>query len=412
MTVVSKVATGGLTAICCLQAILLAAVARAEPAPKYAEPGWSTLGMGGVEVGPEQLRDMQSGDYILHAKDGKLEKVAVEKTPLPLDPCGHVQRLSLFTAPDGVIHAAQCSILSRSRDGGKTWSHLRRDTTDGKVPDNHFMQMRVRADGAWIRGRTIEPGEIVFSESRDEGATWTELSRVGKELGTRDARLCSIDVLKDGSIVAPVTAVYSEAGKWTDVRSLLYRSVDGGRTWAPPTLIGRWGHEINVANLPSGRLFAVIRYQRPTLPSDPPNILEITGAKRWNHKFPYKHVFVTDSSDAGKTWAPIRQVTTECGQCHGDAVGLSDDRVVMVYDHRYPRPMSSARAAVSDDGGRTWRDEVYYLSNGMIAGFARTITLDGEEMLTLTGSYYGERLGWGDATGKTPFQVIRWQLLD
>ena len=141
-------------------------------------------------------------------------------------------------------------------------------------------------------------------------------------------------------------------------------------------------------------------------------VLEITGAKRWNHSFPYKHVFVADSIDGGKTWSRNRQVATECGQCHGAAVGLRNKRVVMVYDHRYPRPMSSARAVVSNDEGQTWRNEVYYLSNGLVAGFARTITLDGEEMLTLTGSYYREKLGWNDVTGNTQFHIIRWRLQD
>ena len=81
-------------------------------------------------------------------------------------------------------------------------------------------------------------------------------------------------------------------------------------------------------------------------------------------------------------------------------------------DHRYLRPMSSARAVVSNDEGQTWRDEVYYLSNGLVAGFARTITLDGTEMLTLTGSYYGEKIGWNDVTGNTQFHIIRWRLQD
>ena len=121
---------------------------------------------------------------------------------------------------------------------------------------------------------------------------------------------------------------------------------------------------------------------------------------------------MSESVDAGKTWARNRQVTTECGQCHGAAVGLQDQRVVLVFDHRYPRPMSSARAVVSDDEGKTWRNEVYYLSNGLVAGFARTITLDGKNMLTLTGSYYGKNIGWNDVTGNAPFQVIHWRLQD
>jgi hypothetical protein len=402
------------TTIClvCLSTILAAPriviADETNPSPVYAEKGWSTIAMAGIEVSPTQLPSMQEGDYILHAKDGRLSKVPVQKTRLPHDPCGHVQRLALFVGHDKTIYAAQCSVLSRSTDGGNTWTHLRRETPD--VPENYFVQMRLLADGSWIQGRTVKPGQIAFFTSKDMGQSWREVSRIGKSLNTEDVRLGSLEVVRDGSLVVPVTAVYSKEDKWTDVRSVFYRSEDGGKTFSRPTTIGNWGHEINVAQLPSGRLLSVIRYQRPLLSSDPPNILELTGAKRWNHSIPYKHVFVADSTDGGKTWSRNRQVTTECGQCHGAAIGLKNKRVVLVYDHRYPRPMSSARAVVSDDEGQTWRDEVYYLSNGVVAGFARTSSLDGEEMLTLTGSYYGDKLGWNDVTGNTQFHIIRWRL--
>ena len=317
-----------------LCAMRIAVAEEAKTSPVYATKGWSTIAMGRVEVSPKQLRAMQKGDYILHANNGRLRKVPVQKTRLPHDPCGHVQRLALFVGADKTIFAAQCSVLSRSTDGGKTWTHLRRETSGSDVPESHFLQMRVLADGTWIQGRTVEPGQIAFFVSKDMGQSWKEVSRIGNTLDTQDVRLGSLEVLRDGSLVVPVTAVYSKENEWTDVRSLFYRSEDGGKTFSGPTTIGHWGHEINVAQLPSGRLLAVIRYQRPLLPSDPPNILELTGAKRWNHSFPYKHVFVADSSDGGKTWSRNRQVTTECGQCHGAAVGLRKQRVVMVYDHR------------------------------------------------------------------------------
>ena len=405
-----KYAAVCLGVILCVTHISVAEVT--NPPPVYARQGWSTIGMGGVEVSPKQLQAMQMGDYILHAKDGRLRKVPVQKTRLPRDPCGHVQRLALFVGADKTIYAAQCSVLSRSTDGGKTWTHLHRETSGSDVPESHFTQLRVLADGSWIQGRTMKPGQVAFFVSKDMGQSWTNISQIDKSLDTQDVRLGSLEVLRDGSLVVAVTAVYWKGKEWTDIRSLFYRSEDGGKTFSGPTTIGNWGHEINVAQLPSGRLLAVIRYQRPLLPSDPPNILEITGAKRWNHSFPYKHVFVADSIDGGKTWSRNRQVATECGQCHGAAVGLRNKRAVMVYDHRYPRPMSSARAVVSNDEGQTWRDEVYYLSNGLVAGFARTITLDGEEMLTLTGSYYGEKLSWNDVTGNTQFHIIRWRLQD
>ncbi len=395
--------------------------------PEYAQRGWSTVALGGVLPTAEQLRRMQKGDYILRAVDNQLIELPAQKTELPVDPCGHVQRLALFVGPNETVYATQCSLISKSTDGGKTWMHLRRETNDGEVPDNHFMDIRVLSDGTWIRGRATQSprsqvdvgeGEVVLSISTDEGKSWREISRIGNDLGTEDLRLGGIEVLRNGTLLVPLTAVYrkeEEGGSdidWKGVKSLFYRSTDDGTTFSRPSIIGEWGHELNVSELPSGRLLAVIRYQRPLLPSDPANILVLTGAQRHNHSFPYKHVFVADSTDGGRSWSPIRQLTTECGQCHGQGVGLSKGRVVVVYDHRYPREMAGARAVVSDDEGKTWRDEVYYLSNAQVAGFARTITLDGREMLTLTGTYSGKNLSWESATGATQFYVIRWRLAE
>ena len=117
-----------------------------------------------------------------------------------------------------------------------------------------------------------------------------------------------------------------------------------------------------MAELHSGRLLAVIRYQRPQLPTDPSNVMDITGAKKvwesiahsdWGLPFPFKHVFVADSMDGGDNWSPMRQVTTEFEQCHAAGVGLRNGRVVVGHDHCYPRSMSGARGVVSDDEGQT-----------------------------------------------------------
>lgn len=136
----------------------------------------------------------------------------------------------------------------------------------------------------------------------------------------------------------------------------IYCSRDGGRTWPEYALLGEWCCEVNVAQLPTGRLLASIRYQRPSLADDPPDLLERTGALATGHTFPYKHVFVAHSDDAGLTWTPPRQLATVLGQCYGYGVGLSHNRTVVVTDHRYPREMSGGRAVVSHDDGGTWRD--------------------------------------------------------
>ncbi len=72
----------------------------------------STQNLGGVVITEEELRAMHAGDYIVHARNGKLKQVPVQKIRMPLDPKGHYQSLGLVLAPDGTIYAAQTSILS------------------------------------------------------------------------------------------------------------------------------------------------------------------------------------------------------------------------------------------------------------------------------------------------------------
>ena len=371
----------------------------------------STQNMGGVTVQPSDLRAMQASEYILHARDGELQEVSVEKTRLPLDPQGHTQRLCLVQAPDGTIYAAQHTLLHKSTDGGRTWEHLQRD------PDVcGGWRMQFDDDGAMLNVEHADRGAppTVWA-SYDEGERWRQIGQI--DVGTPEALSLGFSMtrLDDGTLLVPVLVGADrvgdrEAAAVQPATCRIYRSRDGGRTWPDYSVLGEWCCEVNVTQLPAGRLLAAIRYQRPSLPDDPPELNERTGAPPGS--FPYKHVFVAHSDDRGATWAPPRQLATVYGQCYGAGVGLSGNRAVVVTDHRYPREMSSGRAVVSRDGGETWENEVYYLSHGHAAGYAATICPDGEQMLTLTGSCYGDvDSGWDYCVGNTDFVIIRWRLV-
>ena len=114
-----------------------------------------------------------------------------------------------------------------------------------------------------------------------------------------------------------------------------------------------------------------------------------------------KTVFLADSVDNGKTWTNLRQLTSVHGQCHGAGVGLSNNRAGCGVRSPLPRELGSGRAMVSNDNGKTWSDEVYYLCHGHVAGFPRHISLDGEEILTFIGSCYGDVSKWENATGNS-----------
>jgi len=372
-----------------------------------------TQNMGGVTVTSKQLREMQVGDYILHARDGKLRKVPVEKIRLPLDAQGHVQRLGLLLAPDSTIYASQHTIISKSTDGGKTWQHLQRDSSRF---GSWLLQVNEEGRLLNISQHDADKPPTVWA-SDDDGDTWERIGKIDVAPLENVEAGWSMTRLRDGTLMIPIL---NRAAQITDNygtvisggnTTYVFRSQDGGHTFPYRSALGDWCYEVNIAALPSSRLLAVIRYQRPLLPEDPTDILEQTGAAEFGSQFPYKHVFLADSADGGVTWTNLRQLTTVFGQCHGSAVGLSDNRVVVVHDHRYPRELGSGRAMVSRDGGQTWADEVYYLCHGKAAGFAQTITLDGEEMLTLVGSAYGNVESWENCIGKSHFVLIRWRLV-
>ena len=252
--------------------------------------------------------------------------------------------------------------------------------------------------------------------SPDNGGTWQQIGTV--DVGTSEGVAVGFSMtrLDDGTLLVPVLVGghrvgNREAAEEKPATCRIYRSEDGGRTWPEYSVLGDWCCEVNVQQLPAGRLLAAIRYQRPSLPDDPPDLLERTGARAAQHTFPFKHVFVAHSDDRGRTWTPPRQLTTVLGQCYGSGVGLSGHRTVVVTDHRYPREMGSSRAQVSLDGGETWPDEVYYLSHGHAAGYAATVCPDGEELLTLTGACYGDVDDWDNCIGNTHFAIIRWRLV-
>jgi hypothetical protein len=202
-----------------------------------------------------------------------------------------------------------------------------------------------------------------------------------------------------------------EAPFWT------YVSTDQGQSWQGPNKICDWAGEGGMAQTASGKLLAVVRYQRPLLPSDPPGLMEKTTRhyKAVFGKLPnraYKHVFLVDSEDGGRSWQNFRQLTTVFGPCYGFPAAQSDGTVVVVHDHRYPRDLSAGRAMVSRDEGQTWEDEAYYLYYGAGgAGYSQSLVLEDDLIVTVAGTCddLEARKQWDAAIGKSHTWAIRWK---
>ena len=373
--------------------------------------------MGGVPVpSKEELAAMQKGQYILRARGGKLTRVPVEKNLLPHDPQGHVQILSTAVAPDGTVYVNQNTMVCKSTDGGRTWTSYSRQGA-GLNADSMTGSFQVLSDGAFLAVRCASGGggtdpAAVWS-SHDEGRTWertTAQLKVPEEYHT--VGVYGLFQFEDRTLLCGLgcSNTKQEGNKWlSGAHSLLaYRSTDEGRTWEGPSKICDWGAEGGIARTASGRLLAVVRYQRPLLPTDPPDLLEQTGGS----EFPYKHVFLVDSEDGGRTWKNFRQLATVFGQCYGFPATLSDGTAVVVHDTRYGPGEPCGRAMISRDEGRTWQDEVYYTHYGSaVSGYSQSVVLGDDLILTVAGTCDNEpaRSEWHEALGKSDLTAIRWK---
>ena len=65
-----------------------------------------TDSLGGVAIpSVDDLLAMHAGSYVLHARDGELTKVAVEKVQLPFAPKYHPQGGHVYMVSDDLIYA-------------------------------------------------------------------------------------------------------------------------------------------------------------------------------------------------------------------------------------------------------------------------------------------------------------------
>lgn len=221
---------------------------------------------------------------------------------------------------------------------------------------------------AWLRAST------------DGGRTWRRhilLPLVG--LHTLSATSAST-VRTDGRSLVFLTT--TSADGWTR-RPLVYAGVDGGHAWQFLSFItpkhddgaadGEWkstfrfgGHRWfypRGIQLKDGRIICSLRCQR-----DPTGVM-------WTE--------IYESHDRGRSWHFLSRVN-DWG-APGDICEMSDGRIVCVYGYRVAP--YGIRACISEDGGRTWGEEIVLRDDGgsWDLGYPRVLERSPGELLT---AYY------------------------
>jgi len=391
-----------------------------KPMEVITTPNVETMLMGGVPVPPAEFLDaMHQSQYVLHARDGELTQVPVERVLLPHCKGMHPQAVQIDLGPTGTIYARQFTQLCKSIDGGCTWTSQSFNLPQGYEIENTGY-WKVLRDGTFICvAMKMGPGHQEPAEvwvSNDEGQSWKKRSEIkidmmlpqtGKPYAERYCHR-SLDRLQNGTLLWAVDIRDDPFDRGHGLFS--FRSTDDGMTWQGPELIIDAGSEGSATRLPSGGVLATLRYQRPMIATDSLEVRKYMGVHPHYKNFDgFKNLFLMDSRDGGQTWTMPRLLTTVYGQTYGYPAAQSDGTVIVVHDTRYGPGPAGSRAMISRDEGQTWEDEVYYLDTTAFTGsYSASVVLEDDTVLTITASSQAGN-SWEEAKDHTDLYAIRWR---
>jgi hypothetical protein len=358
---------------------------------------------------------------------------------------GHLGRML-----DGTLCAlvAGGEAVSRwmSPDGGRTWQ-------PGATDLLGVGAFAVLGDDTFLAAAGGGEEAIRILRSIDRGETWEQVSRL--PLGGFDAMHVDGNMLqlRDGTVLLAanmrINPPEGEGFAQGHYPQYLFRSSNGGETWEGggdpdfwqavrdgmetieddgpeyswPGVGGTFPgvYETGFFEPTDGPLLGAFRF------SGPPRPWHREVIERWgeppadpdDHGRIFRHIVLGESADGGCSWRNLRPILDAEGQplmahgeCNGELVQLSDNRLVLVHQTRYAegpdrvagyfRGRSQLCARVSLDNGHTWLPERYRLIFGF--GYSGSLVMEDDTIITVTGASLGET---GDPRRAA---AIRWRL--
>ena len=256
--------------------------------------------------------------------------------------------------PDGTIrvyysHGSEHGVASSgemrtSTDGGKTWSTPRNAGTirspirlaDGTI-------VAASTGTVTVNGTTYR--RPASSRSLDGGVSWTTDGVAAGGAGfPAEAWPYSLVALKDGSLLMATSGRASPTSKEWYVRYL--RSTDDGRTWTVRSTIKTTG----------------LSFAEPTLAVGPDGRV-VTAFRMDNSTATDGSIHITESSNSGGTWSPLRAPFPHASGLPRLAY-LDDGSLLMMYRSTWT-DFNPFRYARSVDDGATWSYGLDFTGNSL-----------------------------------------------
>jgi len=210
----------------------------------------------------------------------------------------------------------------------------------------------------WFRGLLVAAVVLTGAAlGAEEAGMTTTVFRAGED-GYDTYRIPAIVCAKDGTLLAFCEGRVGGRGDSGNIDLVLKRSGDGGATWSPLQVV--WDDAANTCGNPapvvldSGEILLALTWNDGN--THEREILEGKGAPRT--------VWLTRSTDHGKTWSPPRDISHQARRDDwrwyatgpGHAIQLPSGRVVVACDHSLSPDYEGWHSHViySDDAGATW----------------------------------------------------------
>lgn len=273
---------------------------------------------------------------------GRIVAVADKRIDSNADLPGRIDVVARYSDDNGATWSEQIPVMTNDEGGGYGDPCVIYDKREDAI-----VVIATHGRGLWDDGGLPSPARITVSRSTDGGETWSAPYDITDQFYGRPGSDAPVEGLTgfatsgrglqlcDGRLMF---AMVSRRGdkRWEPLDVYCVYSDDGGRTWTSSGHpVDTDGDETKFIQLPDGRVMASVRSRQ----------------QQQGRKFCY-------SSDGGRTWtAPERSATLIDPACNGEVIRWTTPSGKHLLLHSLPSPEGRRDVALwtSADNGATWQ---------------------------------------------------------